>query len=478
MSFLHPAAFAGLASILLLILLSFWRQRAARVVVPSVRLWERIPDRLPPVKSLRRPQASLSLLLQILVATALVISMAGPGVISERPAPRRIAVVVDLSASMGPRMEAARQELAKLDPTDDITLIESPSLVRRRGLAGDLKPIDRAGDPGPALDLAASEAKHVVFVSDRAPAWSPPPAVKLHLALVGGELDNTGIVDAGIEGRSLFVRLSRATEIEVVIGKEVIRPPSSAFHLVELPNDDSPITVSVGRDAFPADNEVVLRRDQARIDVGFEGRPDAMILAAIESNPRARVIRGGSPRLVIRNGPGATKVQAPFVVEVDPAEGVESWSPPGDLSSAKHPLTEGIDPADLKFAEVGKLAGTVEAAFLFNGAAPLAAVRRKGEIVLAARYAASGWPTRRSFPIFWANVLDYSASGLGAWRATGLLDEAASRPGLDRKPLDPGALEARPLAPRRTDLTAGSIALAALLLALVWLVESRPSGSA
>jgi len=46
-SFLHPGAFAGLASILLLILLSLWRQRPARVVVPSVRLWERISDRLP-----------------------------------------------------------------------------------------------------------------------------------------------------------------------------------------------------------------------------------------------------------------------------------------------------------------------------------------------------------------------------------------------------------------------------------------------
>ena len=104
---------------------------------------------------------------------------------------------------------------------------------------------------------------------------------------------------------------------------------------------------------------------------------------------------------------------------------------------------------------------------------PVAAIRRPGEIVLAARWASTGWPTRRSFPIFWANVLDYAASGVGTWRAQGLLDEAASRPGLDPMPFDPGALDARPRVPLRTDLATGPVALAALLLAILWFVESR-----
>ena len=473
MSFLHPAAFAGLASVLLLILLSFWRQRPARVIVPSVRLWERIPDRLPPVRSLRRPRASVSLLLQILVATALVTAMAGPGLTRERPAPRRIAVVIDSSAYMVPRMDDIGREVAKLDRTDDIRIIDT-ALMRRS--AGYFISDSGVYDPRPALELAASEAKEIVFISDRAPSWSPPAGVKLHVVLVGGPLRNVGIVDATVEADLLFVRLSAPSELSVSFdGVERAREPDSV-HLMRVPDNTKRIEAWIPADDFILDDRVVLERGEARIDVGFEGRPDAMILAAIESNPRARVVRGGSPRLLIRIGSAPGRIPAPFVIDVEPVDGVESWSSPGELSIAKHPLTEGLDPRDLAFVEVGKLAGPVESAIFYSGGAPVAAVRRPGEMVLAARYASTGWPTRRSFPIFWANVLDYSASGIGAWRAKGLLDETASQPGLVRRPLDPGALEARPLAPHRSDLTAGSVVLAALLLGLLWVVEFRRSG--
>ncbi len=477
MSFLHPGAFAGLASILLLILLSFWRQRPARVVVPSVRLWERIPDRLPPVRSLRRPRASVSLLLQMLVAAAIVTSMAGPGVVRERPAPRRIAVVLDVSASMMPRLDDMRRELAKLDPADDITLIESPTLVRRQGVGSFEILTDRAGDPGPALDLAASESKQMVFISDRAPAWTPPAGVKLHLALVGGPLRNVGIVDTGVAEGKLFMRLTAPAEVDVVIDGRSRRLPAAAFHLIEIPAEANRIAASLNPDEFPLDDRVELERDKARIDVGFEGRPDAAVLAAIESNPRARVVRGGSPRLLIRIGEASSRASTPVVVDVDPKEDVESWSAPGELSTARHPLMERVEAEDLRFLEVGKVTGPIETPLIYNAGAPIAAVRRRGEIVVAARYAATGWPARPSFPIFWANVIDYAASGAGAWRAKGLLDESASRPGPDRKPLDPGALETRPLAPVRTDLTGGSAALAAMLLALLWFVEGRRNGA-
>jgi len=475
-SFLHPGAFAGLASILLLILLSLWRRRPTRFVVPSVRLWERIPDRLPPVRSMRRPRAGISLILQILVAAALVTAMAGPGRVRPRPAPRRIAVVVDLSAPMIPRMDDARRELAKLDAADDIVLIESPSLARHEGVGNPaaLKPVERAGDPGPALDLAASEAKQLVFVGDRTPAWSPPPGVKLHLVLVGGPLRNVGIVDANVGSGKLFLRLSAPAEVELKLDGRARRLTGSVAYLVEIPEGTSRIEASLAPDEFPADDRVVLEREGGPVEVEFEGRPDRAIRAAIEANPRARIVRNGNPRLRIRVGAPPGPAAAPVVVEIDPAAGVEEWLEPGNLAVAPHPLTRGVEPEDLRFSQVGRLAGPVEAVLIHGpGGVPVAAVRRPGEIVLAVRYASTGWPDRPSFPIFWANVVEYAGFGAGAWRARGLLDEAASRLGTERRPLDPAALGERPLAPVRTDFTGGSIVLAGLLLALLWGVERR-----
>lgn len=479
MSFLHPAAFAGLASILLLILLSLWRQRPTRVVVPSVRLWEKIPDRLPPVRSMRRPRAGLSLLLQILAAAALVTAMAGPGVVRPRAAPRRIAVVVDLSAPMIPRMDDARRELAKLDPADDIVLIESPSLARheRWGDLSPLTPIERAGDPRPALDLAASEAKRIVFVGDRSPAWSPPPGVTLHLALVGGPLRNVGIVDAHVEAGKIFLRLSSPSEVDLNLDGHARRLTGAATYLVEIPEGTRRIEAALTPDDFAADDRVLLEREEGPVDVEFEGRPDSALRAAIEANSRARIVRNGNPRLRIRVGASAGRT-APVVVDVDPPGGVEGWLEPGSLAVVPHALTRGVEADDLRFSQVGKIAVPVEAALIHGpGGIPVAAVVKPGEIVLAVRYAANGWPARPSFPIFWANVVEYAGSGAGAWRARGLLDEAASRLGMERRPLDPAALGERPLAPVRTDFTGGSIVLAGLLVALLWGVERRSGDS-
>ena len=148
------------------------------------------------------------------------------------------------------------------------------------------------------------------------------------------------------------------------------------------------------------------------------------------------------------------------------------------MSVASHPLTEGVAPEDLKFADVGKVTAPIESPLFLSGGEPFAALRSPGEIVIAARWSTTGWAARPSFPIFWANVINYAASGAGAWTASGLLDEAASRPGTDQIPLDLGPNWERPVAPVRTDLTAVAIALAGLLLAALWSVERRQAAAA
>ena len=454
MSFLYPAAFAGLASVLVLILLSLWRLRPMKTVVPSVRLWREIPDRLPPVRSWHRPRANVSLMLQVLVAAALVFAMAGPGIEHMAPAPRMIAVIVDRSPAMIPRQEDVTRELAKLESGDGVLTYEGLHLDTRA-----------------TLDLAASQVKTIVYVSDRASTWVPPEGVTLHTVLVGGPLRNVGIVDAGVADGKLFLRLSESAEVRVSFGGPARTLPSSTFHLVDVPADVLRIDASVGPDDFKQDDQVILTREVGRIDVGFEGRPDRAILAAVEADSRARVVRGGSPRVLIRIGSASGK--APLVVDVDPPDGVESWGPPETISLVRHSLTEGMEREDVKLAQVGTLAGPVDAPLILSGGKPVAALRKPGEIAVAARYAEGGWPATPSFPIFWSNVIGYGASGAAAWRAQGLLDESASRPGLEKKPLVPGALGPRPLVPRRNDLTAGAIGLAALLLAVLWIVERR-----
>src|SRR5207237_4872405 len=86
-----PAAFWALASLLLLILFSLWRQAAARVTVPSLALWLRIPERTPPVRALRRPKWRFELLLQALAIAAAVAALAGPYRETQEPQPRRVA---------------------------------------------------------------------------------------------------------------------------------------------------------------------------------------------------------------------------------------------------------------------------------------------------------------------------------------------------------------------------------------------------
>ena len=100
MTFETPAAFWALASLALLILFSLWRQAAARVTVPSLALWKKIPERNPPVRALRRPRWRFELLIQALAIAAAVAALAGPYRETSETQPLRVAIVLDGSARM------------------------------------------------------------------------------------------------------------------------------------------------------------------------------------------------------------------------------------------------------------------------------------------------------------------------------------------------------------------------------------------
>ncbi|MBI4564335.1 MAG: BatA domain-containing protein [Planctomycetes bacterium] len=475
MNLLYPHALWALASVAFLVLLSLWRQQPRRVVVSSVRVWESVPDRAPPIRALNRPRLSVLLLLQALAVAALVGAMAGPGILHRRTAPRRLAVVWDLSASMAPRLKAARSELRKLDPVDQIILYTTPSLERYEGLAiiEGLKAEDRSGDPRIALDLAAAEAPTVIWLSDRRTSWTAPEGVRLLEVLVGGPIRNVGITDAHVASDHLFLRLSEPAEVEVNVDGRSVTLPEAATHLVEVSESATKIVAALAPDEYPADDRVVLERDAEHIDVAMEGRADDAVRQALEAHPRTRWIHQGRPDVLVSVG-AAPASPATITVLVDAADAdVARWFAPRHISVADDVLMRGVRAEEVVLLETGELRGAWERTLLFADGVPVAGVRRGGkEIVLATRFGSSGWPRHPSFPIFWKNVVDLAGSS-GAWRASGLLDSAASRLGTERRPLEASSWGEPPREVAREDITPSLVVAACALIGLAWLLDAR-----
>ncbi len=473
MSFLHPEAFWALPAAGLLVFLSFWRRRPPVLRVPSIAPWRQVQDRVPPVRSLRAPTWSLVLLLQVLAMAAGIAALAGPGREEQGTRPRRLAVVVDLSPAMAPRLAAVRAELAKLDADDEVVVIESPSLKRHAGRTPALAVAPRRGRPGLALDLAASLAPKVLWISDREAEWKPPAGVDYVPVLVGGALANGAIVDANVEGDSLFVRLAAEGKVELEIDG-LVRTLGPGRSFVEpVPAGARRIALRLPADEIPADDSVVLERRRAPLQVAVTGRPDRELRAALEANPALRLLQGGTPEVEIRVGADAGPSTAPVVIDLDPRSGpVASWGPAGAIKVDDPAFRSVVGAGDLRVREVGRLEGTWERAVLSSDGRPFAASRAGGrEWIVAARYGAGDWPVHPSYPLFWARLLESVPVAPGGWRAEGLLDAEASTPGTGRRPLDPASLGGRPAGGRRTDWVPAAALLAALLAAASWMAD-------
>jgi hypothetical protein len=116
------------------------------------------------------------------------------------------------------------------------------------------------------------------------------------------------------------------------------------------------------------------------------------------------------------------------------------------------------------------------------GAVPLIGRWREGQaeiVYVGIDPARSRWHLSPSFPIFWANVVDWAGGGATQWASSGLLDAGETMSVGEEVPL-PEGLAGRVAARTRTAVSrrlAGWLALAGLLLVVAHgVVSARARG--
>ena len=415
MSFETPAAFWALASLALLVLFSLWRQAAARVTVPSLALWKKIPERNPPIRALRRPRWRFELLLQALAIAAAIAALAGPYRDIQKMQPRRVAIVFDTSARMRAlhRLETAKLYAAVLCEEklkgDEVTFYDALPAPRSTREFTPARWVDVHVDLEPLLAAARASSDHVVLFSDR-------PVEGAKLWLLGIKADNVGIVEFTATNDEVFIRLvnhgpAKPIPVELVAGTTTIRETIPAGQQVWFRKGDyskaDSLRVSLGvTDSFPMDNVVeATRLADLATTVSVNGILDPQLLKALRSIPGVTLRTGTGPAKVAIGvdaapGPGDFRVWL-----IPPAAG-----PPGVVQMTTHPLT-----ADLE--QRGKELVLGELPPGDRGGEPL--IRVDGKVAAALRgrelrlcIDVNQWgKSLASLPIFCANVVDFARSG-------------------------------------------------------------------
>lgn len=483
MKFENPAALWGLASLILLILFSLWRQASAKVVVPSLLLWKKIPERNPPVRALRRPRWRLELLLQALAVSAAVGALAKPYKETDEPKPRRVALVFDTSARMraGDRLAKMKKHASQLIQDqlrkDVVTCYDAAPAPRSFKSPDDTHGADGHVDLAPLIAAARANSDLVILYSDHEVEGTLP-------ALFGAPADNAGIVAFSVSDDEAFIRIvnhgaPRKIPILLKTDSAEFRDTIPAGQLTWAHKADYSkaafLRVAIEpADSFPLDDAVEATR--------LVGATSLVSLNGLYNEGLVRVFRS-MPGVSVMNGELPARVAVGY--DRDPGPGdVRVWlyTPKANLAGAlkveKHPLT-----ADLE-ARVNELSGLTWGEVPALGK-PLIRVGDKVAAALQGKELhvcvdVNQWQKGlKSFPIFWVNVVDFAqgaASGLtvvhGGPKAN-LLDERESDTAGKSQELSlPPATAARNLV--RADLSGGAAWSALFFLVLAWLLQLRP----
>jgi len=327
MTVLRPAGAVLFLAVPALVAFWVWDRRRRAVLVPTLLLWRRIA---PAPAAARRLPADPLFVLELLLVVALATAHLGPAVPGAPPA-SALAVVVDVSASMGTR-EAGGTRLALVrrraramvaEGTREVMLIaaaERPRVVARwttdaalvLARLEALEPLDVAGDLGPALAFALAEARarpaaRVAVLTDlpRDAVGLPPADVAaVDWVQVGRTDDNVAIARLAVNAppfhdradatATVVVRNHAARAREVVLAASVSGVPwarrtlglgahATATLVLDRPPAAGELTVVLeGGDALAAD-------DVAR--AWLPARGPVRLVVVSESDAVARALR-------------------------------------------------------------------------------------------------------------------------------------------------------------------------------------------
>ena len=310
MSWLSPGAAWWLLLLPALLALYLFRPRLLRKPVPSLRLWEKLPQVDRPRARLRRPPLSLLLLLQLLLLTAGASALIRPAL--ETPVGQQYVILLDASGSMAAasggstRFEQAKVEArnvaSQMRGQDRATLLRVGSGVTTACANCERADLERAiasveagvgqADMASALSLASSLATgasagnvQTYVISDGGfPAATANPETKYPLQhsrfiQVGEAVSNLAVTVLSArrppDGRPGYVAYSRvdnsgSSEATVQVNaladtvplpsRTVTLAPGGRAELIwQLPAGTARFTVNLdGRDALAADNSAVI----------------------------------------------------------------------------------------------------------------------------------------------------------------------------------------------------------------------------
>lgn len=308
----------GLLGLLLpLTLLYVLKVQRDRRVVPSVWLWQAALRDLSAKSPFKRLTPSVPLVLEILALAMLTLALAGPVTRSSRLHAARIALVIDVSASMGTQeggetrlsqaIAAARGVLLRTEPGTEVMVVgagREPELVspferdraRLEAAIARLKVREVEGQLGRALNLALDQLRQrgggkAFVLTDGALADSEPLSaapLPVEVIRVGSIADNTAIVRAdigrttdpvtgvdrveafaqignfGAKPRDLFVTLAQKNVLEPLASRRIHLEPNERGAVVlsfdATPGDaGKPLTLELSpRDALPSDDRATL----------------------------------------------------------------------------------------------------------------------------------------------------------------------------------------------------------------------------
>ncbi len=490
MSWLNPLAAWWFLLVPALLILYILRPRPRRKPVPSLRLWQTLPQIERSRAHVRRPPRSILLLLQLLLLVAGVLALLQPALTA--PAGRHLVILLDASASMqaqdgGTRrferaVAEARRLARSLGPDDEATLLRVGAAVSTLcsactgvDLAARLdtvRPDAGEADMGTALSVAAGLAGRLdpgrvetVVISDGAFAALPegglPPAMRL--ISVGSAVDNRAITALaarrppdGSPGYTAYARVdntgSETARLAITAWadtvplptRQVTVPPGEHADLIwPLPAGTARFTVRL-----PAGDALALD-DQAVLFLPDAGQQRVLINSA-EPDLYRRVL-GAIPGVVPttdRNSGVSLTIIEGRLPDPLPAGGLLLVNPSGDLLPAEgtmsavqplapesaHPVLAGLDLGALLVEQATSLAPVTWLDPLVQTAQGplLLAGTRDGRRVAVLTFdpRESNLPKLASFPLLMANLVKWLDP---------LAGQGALRPG-DPVALPPGAV--------------------------------------